>query len=395
MKLDLAFDAVFEQPNADPAAHDGPDDGPARTMWHVEDEGSPMTFAEVGRLVEVGRVQPSTMVWREGFATWERADEVEEINALFVAPPIPQRQRQRRATEEALSALVEAELKRDDDDDKVRSERHDENDVTLTLSEAPSASLPTAEEVRAFAPRVAATATSHVQVRTLALAAVAVLVIASAIALGVVLAVSFMRPLPSPAPTVFTRDGVAYVVDAAGNAQPLAIAAPAPAPAPSPAPAPAPAPVAPLPPAAEVVAAGAGVATSAEPQVPQVPQVPKVAPKVPKPKPPAATTSCDADLGLGCGSTKAERVELTPKDVLVVARKNLGSIRACGERYSATGLARVGWRVLPNGKAVDVKHLDGLGNTPTGACVAAAIQSWQFPTSTKETVVKSLPLPFK
>jgi hypothetical protein len=58
-------------------------------IWYVYEEGKqfgPLSEREVIYLVAYGRVQPTSLVWRPGFATWSRAQDVE---GLYKPPPVP------------------------------------------------------------------------------------------------------------------------------------------------------------------------------------------------------------------------------------------------------------------------------------------------------------------
>ena len=342
MKLELsdAFDAVFAKKHGDA------DDGPARAVWHVELDGveaGPLTLAELGRYVEAGRVDPSTLVWRDGFRDWRPAGEIPEIDALFAAPPIPAKR-----TQAALAALVEAELATPAVEPALDAPAPDAPaPAHIDLHLAPSI------EALPLVPRTPPAAPDGL--RPLAIVVAGLVVVAALGALAVVAIV-----LVRPAPTV--------------------IVVPRPRP-----PAPAPAAVAPVAPVAPMVA------PAAPPPVPVAPAVvrpPVVRPPVVKPKP-----ACDPELKLGCGAAHVDRDVLTQGDVLVGARKNLASVRACAEKHGSTEkLTRADFKIKPDGTVVDARvAVDG----PLGACLVAAIGTWKFPTSNAATPVHSLPLPLQ
>jgi uncharacterized RDD family membrane protein YckC len=61
-------------------------------VWHFEDDGrasGPLSFEEIRRLIDLGRITWSTRVWREGFADWAEAGTTELAPLFHGAPPPP------------------------------------------------------------------------------------------------------------------------------------------------------------------------------------------------------------------------------------------------------------------------------------------------------------------
>lgn len=78
-------------PPAQPAA--APPPMPAAEVWHVSINGAqspPMNLQQVQQSIQTGQVVAGTMVWKTGMASWQTANTVPELAAMFGPPSIPQ-----------------------------------------------------------------------------------------------------------------------------------------------------------------------------------------------------------------------------------------------------------------------------------------------------------------
>jgi hypothetical protein len=88
-------------------------------MWHYlrgEETVGPVSEGSLSTLIEDGTVQPDTYVWREGFADWQPAGDVESLVETFPAarPGLAlrgARQDFSRTEEEAREAITVADLR--------------------------------------------------------------------------------------------------------------------------------------------------------------------------------------------------------------------------------------------------------------------------------------------
>ena len=63
---------------------------PGRAQYHVAVDGEatgPFSVESLQQQLADGSIGPSTLVWSNGMADWQKATEVEELNELFGAPP--------------------------------------------------------------------------------------------------------------------------------------------------------------------------------------------------------------------------------------------------------------------------------------------------------------------
>ena len=99
---------------------------------------------------------------------------------------------------------------------------------------------------------------------------------------------------------------------------------------------------------------------------------------------------CDPVLDFDCDekpsrSSRASRSSssketLSPSDVLVVVRKNIGSINRCGKRHNTSATVKMEWRIAKSGRTTGVKVLTSkYAGTPVGKCLTNEIKSWRFP----------------
>lgn len=363
--LDDLFDSSFEASWDKKTKRDAPgaDDGADPSAeWHIEIddvEVGPLSLGEVGRLVEQGRVDPSTMMWRKGQVDWLRAGDIPDIDALFAAPPIPQaRSRSQSQSSSQLASLVASELARD-----AKAEVHEDVEPTQLPIEhsarAPASLIP--EPLPSLvAPQLDQRATTSQSTRVaLAAAAVAVVVLAVALVLVVVLA------LTKPAPVVYVMPP--NPTAPATEAKPIA---------------PHPVAAAPAAPAPRTVK-------------PPTRALPPSPPSPPKPCGKDTLWPCDASASKPAADATSER--LSKKDVLLVVMHGVPNVKACAAKHGAPAkLTRVGWRVLPNGTVADVRILDGaIAGTPLGTCIAGVVSSWKFDGAQKETLVNEFPLPLQ
>ncbi len=99
------------------------------------------------------------------------------------------------------------------------------------------------------------------------------------------------------------------------------------------------------------------------------------------------TRDCDPVLDLDCddkplrsASSRSQKRELTPSDVLSVIKRNLRSVNACSAKYQAKGTLKMEWRILKSGNTSSVRvATPKFANTPVGDCVESAIKRWKFP----------------
>ncbi|MEL6641782.1 MAG: SPFH domain-containing protein [Pseudomonadota bacterium] len=81
-----------QAPQAAPMAPPPPPP-PAEHTWHIAESGNvtgPFSTADMGRMVTEGKVSRDTMVWTQGQDGWKKAEDVEDLVAIFtVAPPPP------------------------------------------------------------------------------------------------------------------------------------------------------------------------------------------------------------------------------------------------------------------------------------------------------------------
>lgn len=78
-------------PPAQPAA--APPPMPAAEVWHISINGSqspPMNLQQVQQSIQTGQVVAETMVWKTGMASWQAANTVPELAAMFGPPSVPQ-----------------------------------------------------------------------------------------------------------------------------------------------------------------------------------------------------------------------------------------------------------------------------------------------------------------
>jgi hypothetical protein len=430
--LDQLFDSkVDARTKASEAI--GADDGADRSAeWHLElddVEVGPLSLAEVGRLVEQGRVDPSTMVWREGQSDWLRAGDVAEIDALFVAPPIPPTPR-KASTQ--LASLVETELARAE---AAAPATRDQNLAAHDLAApAPASLIP--EPLPAFTPTTQPSSPRETSTILLA-AAIGIVVVVAALATALV--VLLARPAR-----------VVYVMPPSASASAPAIE-PKPAPATS-----SPTPIAPpsttsepsttTPPSSEpasnrafavttprnptssnMEAPAGATSASATPHNSTLSNIdtsasatphtsapssslarPTTGPKLRTTPPPATTTPTTTTAAKARGkdtlwpdepdastSTEAKATGLSKGQVLAGVHDGIPAVKACASKHGATEkLARVGWRITASGRVVDVKILDSaIAGTPLGACIAGALASWKFEAAGKDTLIKAIPLP--
>lgn len=67
---------------------------PGAPVYYVAINGQqagPFLFAQLKPLAQANQLQPSSLVWKEGMAGWEKAEDVSELKSLFSAipPPLP------------------------------------------------------------------------------------------------------------------------------------------------------------------------------------------------------------------------------------------------------------------------------------------------------------------
>lgn len=73
-------------------AQDQPPPLPQRppSAFHVENQGraeGPLSFEQVAERIRAGTLARTTLVWKAGTPAWQKAEEVEELAALFAARP--------------------------------------------------------------------------------------------------------------------------------------------------------------------------------------------------------------------------------------------------------------------------------------------------------------------
>lgn len=74
------------------AAPPPPPPPPVERVWHLAENGrtsGPFSRADLGRMVTEGRFRRDTLVWSEGYAGWQAADQSPELAQLFTVMPPP------------------------------------------------------------------------------------------------------------------------------------------------------------------------------------------------------------------------------------------------------------------------------------------------------------------
>lgn len=80
----------MQQPQQQPQAAAAPPPLPGAQTFHVEMGGAsqgPFTVAQIQSGVANGQVTPTSLVWTNGMASWQPANTVPALQALFAAPP--------------------------------------------------------------------------------------------------------------------------------------------------------------------------------------------------------------------------------------------------------------------------------------------------------------------
>src|SRR5215475_12728719 len=78
----------------------------AQTQWYIARDGQqygPLSEAELGRFVDLGHLQPTDLLWREGFPDWRPAMVVFPPRAPGLRQPSPVRPTGPAATRSALA----------------------------------------------------------------------------------------------------------------------------------------------------------------------------------------------------------------------------------------------------------------------------------------------------
>lgn len=190
------------------------------------------------------------------------------------------------------------------------------------------------------------------------------------------------------------------------TAQPAVPAQPAPAqPSAQPSPAQAPAQPAPVQPAAAPVAVATAPVAKPKPKPKAKPRSTRRRPKprakpTPKPKTKAKSKGCDPVLDFDCDapaarSSKPAKKSLSKTDILLVVKKNLGTVNKCARKHGARGTVKVRWDIRPNGRTtkVAVKSTKYSG-TPVASCIVRAVKRWKFP-AFSGSKLEPVTIPFK
>ena len=65
----------------------------AATWWFAENgqQVGPVTLEQLSQAVGAGRLAPATLVWSQGMASWQPAQQTPQVAGLFGAapPPVP------------------------------------------------------------------------------------------------------------------------------------------------------------------------------------------------------------------------------------------------------------------------------------------------------------------
>lgn len=133
-----------------------------------------------------------------------------------------------------------------------------------------------------------------------------------------------------------------------------------------------------------------------EPKLAAASPPPTEAPKTEEERPARApkkksNPDCDPVLDFDCdepskgaartsSSKSAAKKSLSRDDVLMVVKKNLGSVHRCFDKHGGKGPVKMQWRIAKSGRTKGVTVLsDQHQNTPIGSCLQDEIRGWRFP----------------